>query len=177
MEHCTRHIPLFLVHRVCTTLGDTVGMFQPVALDTVHTESPFLGVSSLPAEAVQLDCPQAYCILSPSTLLPTLGEACLQCVSPTIEHLHYPLSLGTVVVLGLYTLVAGICWDQPPSIQPPQLLHPLPVSGLVTHNRWCSHSLVVGICSGSCPLDFCSCRSTQVRAGCCRCTSPSSVFV
>jgi hypothetical protein len=56
--------------------------------------------------------------------------ACLQCFSPTIEHLHYPLSLGTVVVQGLYTLVAGICWDQPPSIQPPQLLHPLPVSGL-----------------------------------------------
>ena len=93
---------------VSITSGDTVGMIQPVALDTVHTESPWLGGSSLPAEAGQLECPQAYCILSPSTLLPTLGEACLQCVSPTIEHFHYSLSLGTVVVLGLYTLVAGI---------------------------------------------------------------------
>jgi hypothetical protein len=105
-------------------------MFQPVALDTVHTESPWLGGRSLLAEAGQLECPQVYCILSPSTLLPTLGEVCLQSVSPTIEHFHYPLSLVTVVVLGLYTLVAGICWDQRPYIQPPRLLHPPPVSVL-----------------------------------------------
>jgi hypothetical protein len=30
----------FLVGSVCTTLGDIVGMIQPVALDTVYTESP-----------------------------------------------------------------------------------------------------------------------------------------
>jgi hypothetical protein len=40
LEHCTHHIPLFLADSVCTTLGDTVGKFQPVALDTVHTEPP-----------------------------------------------------------------------------------------------------------------------------------------
>jgi hypothetical protein len=115
VKHCTRRTPLCPVARVRTTLGDTVGMFQPVALDTLHTESPWLVDSSLPVEAGRLECPQAYCILSPSTLLPTLGEACFQSVSPTIEPLRYSLAHVTVVVLSLYTPVAGICWDQRPS--------------------------------------------------------------
>jgi hypothetical protein len=128
LEHCTRDIPLFVVDLVCTTLGDTVGMFQPVALGTAHTGSPLFVGSPLPVGSVRLGCLQADCTLSPSTLLPILEEACLQSASPTIEHLHWSLARVTVIVLGPYTRVAGICWDQLLSIQPLQMLHPLPAA-------------------------------------------------
>jgi hypothetical protein len=40
-----------------------------------------------------------------------------------------------------------------------------------------AHSWMVDVRSGSFAGDFRSCPSTQKRAGCCRCTSPSSFFV
>ena len=60
-------------------------------LDTVHPKSPLLGDRSLLVEVGQSQC--LLHLLSIHTA-PHLGEACLQSVSPTIEHLF----LVTVVL-------------------------------------------------------------------------------
>jgi hypothetical protein len=50
-------------------------------------------------------------------------------------------------------------------------------NSLTSCDSWLAHTWVVDIRSGSFAGGFRSCRPTQTRAGCCRCTSPSSFFV
>jgi len=78
---------------------------------------------------------------SPSTSLPTLGGACYQPASPTIELLRCSLARVTEAALSLYTPVAGTCWGQRSSNLPPQLLLLSPVSHIATRAHLFSNVL------------------------------------
>jgi len=56
----TSHTPFARWQSVHHPRWNCVGMFQPVALGTTHTEYPLLVGSSLPVGAVRLGCLQAY---------------------------------------------------------------------------------------------------------------------